>query len=159
MAQTSITLDELYNIVKNIKVKPTPTELWTNSTGDTQLPNNYKCNLSKAYSDFDIIQIEFGDVGIDLNFTTLFTKDIVLRHEYVQFTPDRNDMNGNSGYAYCSHSWCLYTFRDTLTVEIIQNLYNPIRRIVGYTFSTVLGGGVLLLKGLLSKKESDLNVC
>lgn len=154
MAQTSITLDELYNIVKNIKVKPTPTELWTNSTGDAQLPNNYKCNLSKAYSDFDIIQIEFGDVGIDLNFTTLFTKDIILGHEYVQFTPDRNDMDIDSGNARCQHSWCLYRFRDTLTVEIIQNLYNPIRRIVGYTFSTVLGGGgYSYLKGYFLKRR------
>lgn len=153
MAQTSITLDELYNIVKNIKVKPTPTELWTNSTGDAQLPNNYKCNLSKAYSDFDIIQIEFGDVGIDLNFTTLFTKDIILGHGYVQFTPDRSDMNISSGYAYCSHSWCLYAFRDPSTIEIIQNLYNPIRRIVGYTFSTVLGGGYSYLKGYFLKRR------
>ena len=153
MAQTSITLDEIYNIVKGIKVKPTPTELWTNSTGDTKLPNNHKCNLSKAYSDFDIIQIEFGDVGIDLNFTTLFTKDIILGHEYVQFTPDRIDMDINSGNARCQHSWCLYTFRDTLTVEIIQNLYNPIRRIVGYTFSTVLGGGYSYLKDYFLKRR------
>lgn len=158
MAQTSITLDELYSIVKNIKVKPTPTELWVNTHGDSQLPKNYKCGLTKAYSDFDIIQIEFGDVGTDLNFTTLFTKDIILGHEYVQFTPDKSDMNIDTGKVGCLLSWCQYTFRDTLTVEIIQNLYNPIRRIVGYTFSTVLGG-VLLLKGLLSKKESDLNVC
>lgn len=153
MAQTSITLDELYSIVKNIKVKPTPTELWVNTSGDSQLPKNYKCKLTKAYSDFDIIQIEFGDIGVDLNFTTLFTKDIILGHEYVQFTPDRNDMDIDSGNAYCSHSWCLYTFRDTLTVEIIQNLYNPIRRIVGYTFSTVLGGGYSYLKGYFLKRR------
>lgn len=152
MAQTSITLDELYNIVKGIKVKPIPTELWSNTSGDTQLPNNYKCNLSKSYSDFDIIQIEFGDVGIDLNFTTLFTKDIVLKHEYVQFTPDRNDMDINSGNARCQHSWCLYTFRDTLTVEMIQNFYNPIRRIVGYTFSTVLGGHSYLKDYFLKRR-------
>lgn len=153
MAQTSITLDELYNIVKNIKVKPTPTELWVNTSGDSQLPKNYKCGLTKAYSDFDIIQIEFGDIGIDLNFTTLFTKDIILGHEYVQFTPDRNDMDIDSGDARCWHSWCLYTFRDTLTVEIIKNLYNPIRRIVGYTFSTVLGGGYSYLKGYFLKRR------
>lgn len=143
MAQTSITLDELYSIVKNIKVKPTPTELWVNTHEDRQLPKNYKCGLTKAYSDFDIIQIEFGDVGTDLNFTTLFTKDIILGHEYVQFTPDKSDMNIDTGKVCCLLSWCQYTFRDTLTVEIIQNLYNPIRRIVGYTFSTVLGGGTL----------------
>lgn len=153
MAQTSITLDELYSIVKNIKVKPTPTELWVNTSGDSQLPKNYKCKLTKAYSDFDIIQIEFGDIGVDLNFTTLFTKDIILGHEYVQFTPDRNDMDINSGNARCQHSWCLYTFRDTLTVEIIQNLFNPIRRIVGYTFSTVLGGGYSYLKDYFLKRR------
>lgn len=153
MAQTSITLDELYSIVKNIKVKPTPTELWVNTSGDSQLPKNYKCELTKAYSDFDIIQIEFGDVEIDLNFTTLFTKDIILGHEYVQFTPDRNDMDISSGYAHCSHSWCLYAFRDPSTIEIIQNLYNPIRRIVGYTFSTVLGGGYSYLKGYFLKRR------
>ena len=160
MAKQNITLDELLTAIKGAKVSYVKTLIASN--GKT-FPETI--TLARPITDFDFISIEAGD-DTDGNPDNTLSLRLVDSITYNRMYADIGvDTNGGTpgghdvGISNAAAAHITFMFLDANTLKIIYQSNNYLKRMYGWKSVIEWGGYCRLLKGLLSKKESDLNVC
>lgn len=142
MATQSITLDELLTMIKNAKIKYTPTELY----GYTAIgqDSSGSITLKDDIRNYDFVSIEAGDNSDDNPDNSLSLRlvdSITLNRSYCDIGLESNGTwtNGASfGSAVSAYMFTSYT-----TMKIISAYNHNFQKIIGWKSSLDIGGGGL----------------